>query len=73
MRTEQSKSEDSIRNRGYVTKAYLCKAYKVSSKVMRLWLNQKYYKDLVKVGYEKMQQGLTPKQVEVLIDKVGEP
>ena len=59
--------------KGYVSKAKICRAYRISHKTLRKWLHSMYFEELQAEGYEKNQQGLTPKQLQVLIDKVGNP
>lgn len=42
----------------------------VSPGTLRRWLNERYYKDLVKLGYSKRQCYLTPGQVAWLAAKL---
>lgn len=42
----------------------------VSTRTIRIWLNVRYYDELVKLGYTKRQKVLLPQQVTFLIGKL---
>lgn len=42
----------------------------VSTRTIGIWLNVRYYDDLVKLGYTKRQKVLLPQQVTFLIGKL---
>lgn len=49
-----------------LTKKELAQKIGVSTRTLRSWLNDKYYKELEAVGYYKTQRKLTPKQVAII-------
>ncbi len=51
----------------------LCSLFDISRETLRKLLNEKYFENLVEVGYSKTSNYLTPKQYAVFTDLYGEP
>jgi hypothetical protein len=54
-----------------MTKKELCILCRVTSATLGNWLNIRFYDDLQKLGYQKNQKVLLPKQIEFIVGKLN--
>jgi hypothetical protein len=52
------------------TKKEVAKMLNISTGTLRIWLNVRYYNDLLKIGYEKKHRILTPAVLNYLKNKI---
>jgi hypothetical protein len=53
-----------------LNKKELAEQLGVTSRTLRIWLNERYYNDLVKLGYKKHDKVLNPRVLCYLFDKL---
>lgn len=61
---------DKLLQKKVLSKQELCIILQISATTLRSWLNNKYYEDLQKLGYTKLQRLLTPSQVNYIVNKL---